>query len=230
MKIDPITALILRKDKIFVREQDIAYPTDFDAQEYARQQQAIQAQQRAAQLQPQAVQPQATSPPQPSWGSMAAHYGGRALSSLGTAAGAAGSAVSSAAGKVADVTADALHSSAPGAGKLATGVSQAYQASEPHLKTAAAAALDPLTHPVTMGIGAAAGIVFGAHKLIQNFMTKAAQDCKDVPDKAGCIRQHKQQGAEAAIARLRSQIPQCRGDMECMQKIRRAMERMGGET
>ena len=81
-----------------------------------------------------------------------------------------------------------------------------------------------------MGAGAAAGIVFGAHKLIQNFMTKAAQDCKDVPDKAGCIRQHKQQGSQAAIERLRSQIPQCRGDMDCMKKIRRAMERMGGEA
>ena len=228
MRIDPITALVLIKNKILVQEQDIAYPTDFDAEEYARQRQAYQAHQQAAQLQP-PPQPQPAAPP-PSWGSMAAHYGGRALSSLGTAAGAAGSAVSSAAGTAANAVGDALHSSSPGAGKLAAGASQAYHTAEPHLKTAASTVLDPLTHPVTMGVGAVAGIVFGAHKLIQNFMTKAARDCKDVPDKAGCIRQHKQQGAEAAIERLRSQIPQCRGDMECMKQIRRAMERMGGEA
>jgi hypothetical protein len=228
MRIDPITALVLRKNKILVREEDIAYPTDFDAEEYARQRQAHQAHPQAAPPQP-PPQPQPAAPP-PSWGSMAAHYGGRALSSLGTAAGAAGSAVSSAAGTAANAVGDALHSSSPGAGKLATGVSQAYHTAEPHLKTAVSAVLNPLTHPVTMGAGAAAGIVFGAHTLIQNFMTKAAQDCKDVPDKAGCIRQHKQQGSQAAIERLRSQIPQCRGDMDCMKKIRRAMERMGGEA
>jgi hypothetical protein len=84
--------------------------------------------------------------------------------------------------------------------------------------------------PSVVPIVSTAAIIFGAHKLIQNFMTKAAQDCKDVPDKAGCIQQHKQQGAQAAIERLRGQIQQCRGDMECMQKIRRAIERMGGEA
>ena len=84
-------------------------------------------------------------------------------------------------------------------------------------------------HPNAVALGAMTGLIYGAHKLIQNYMTKAARDCKDVPNKAGCIQQHKQQGSESAIEYLRAQIPQCRGDMKCMQKIRRAIERMGGE-
>lgn len=83
---------------------------------------------------------------------------------------------------------------------------------------------------LTVGIGAAAAIIFGAKKLYQNYMSKAAEQCREAPDKKQCMDKLKVNGKEAVIRSLNSQMYRCQGDMECMRRIRRTIERFGGEA
>lgn len=166
----------------------------------------------------------------PSWGQLGAHYTGRTLGSLGTAAQTVGSGISTAAQAVGSGISKVMPSVGSGGGQLASGISKAYGAADPYLKAGAQAVLDPLTHPLTVGIGAAAAIIFGAKKLYQNYMSKAAEQCREAPDKKQCMDKLKVNGKEAVIRNLNSQLYRCQGNMECMRRIRRTIERFGGEA
>jgi hypothetical protein len=88
----------------------------------------------------------------------------------------------------------------------------------------------PSLGQLAIGAGAAAAIIFGAKKIYQNHMSKASEKCRESPDKKYCMKLLKLGGRDAVIQHLNSQMYRCQGDMDCMRKIRRTIERFGGET
>lgn len=72
---------------------------------------------------------------------------------------------------------------------------------------------------IKMILSAGGGIVGGAtlasllgyisYKFYQNYLSKAAKECKDSPDKSECMRQYKIKAVNAQIQKLNGSIRQC---------------------
>jgi len=74
------------------------------------------------------------------------------------------------------------------------------------------------------GLGAAAlagaaAIAYGAKKIYDKFMSKAAKSCKGAADKSACMKQYKAQAQKAKIAKLQQGMSACKGDEKCKANI-----------
>ena len=129
-----------------------------------------------------------------------------------------------------------------GAKRVGQTISKGYQAAKAGItkvgtaiKGGATKAIDATTkaaakHGVTgvtgkgmlAGAGALAGVaalVYGAKKIYDNYMNKAAKSCAGRPDKAQCMQKFKMQAQKAKVSKLQQSIGACKGDPRCKAKI-----------